>query len=102
VVSPNGDAGVLEDQRQEAIEQLSQLVGLDQISTSANGIDLTTSNGGALVSGSSSYPLSTPSRVAVSEGSLANAVSALKNPSTEVPIWVRLEEAEVELMPKTF
>jgi flagellar hook-associated protein 1 FlgK len=59
VVSPNGDAGVLEDQRQEAIEQLSQLVGLDQISTSANGIDLTTSNGGALVSGSSSYPLST-------------------------------------------
>jgi flagellar hook-associated protein 1 len=58
-VSPNGDAGTLEDQRQEDIDQLSQLVGLDQISTSQNGISLTTSNGAALVSGSQAFQMST-------------------------------------------
>jgi flagellar hook-associated protein 1 FlgK len=57
--SPNGDAGTLEDQRQEDIDQLSQLVGLDQISTSQNGISLTTSSGAALVSGSQAFQMST-------------------------------------------
>jgi flagellar hook-associated protein 1 FlgK len=57
--SPNADAGTLEDQRQLAITQLSQLVGLDQISTSQNGITLTTSSGAVLVSGSQSYAMST-------------------------------------------
>jgi flagellar hook-associated protein 1 FlgK len=58
-LSPNADAGTLEDQRQLAIAQLSQLVGLDQISTENNGITLTTSNGAVLVSGSKSFALST-------------------------------------------
>jgi flagellar hook-associated protein 1 len=58
-ISPNGDAGTLEDQRQSAIAQLSQLVGLDQISTENNGITLTTSNGAVLVSGSKSFAVST-------------------------------------------
>ena len=53
----NTDAGVLEDQRQEAIAQLSQYIGLDQITTAQNGIELTTSNAGLLVSGDLSYPL---------------------------------------------
>ncbi|WP_158944126.1 flagellar hook-associated protein FlgK [Granulicella sp. S190] len=57
--SPNGDAGTLEDQRQEDIDQLSQLVGLDQISTSQNGISLTTSSGAVLVSGDQSFKVST-------------------------------------------
>jgi len=57
VQDPNSDAGVLEDQRQAAITQLSQYVGLDQITTSNNGIDLTTSNAGLLVAGNLSYPL---------------------------------------------
>jgi flagellar hook-associated protein 1 len=57
--SPNGDAGTLEDQRQQDIDQLSQLVGLDQISTSQNGISLTTSGGAVLVSGSQSFAMST-------------------------------------------
>jgi len=57
--SPNADAGTLEDQRQLAIAQLSQLVGLDQISTGQNGITLTTSGGAVLVSGSQSFALST-------------------------------------------
>ena len=57
--SPDGDAGALEDQRQLAITQLSQYVGLDQITTESNGITLTTSSGAVLVSGSQSYSLST-------------------------------------------
>ncbi len=58
-LSPNADDGALEDLRQLAIAQLSQLVGLDQISTENNGITLTTSNGAVLVSGSQSFALST-------------------------------------------
>jgi flagellar hook-associated protein 1 FlgK len=58
-ISPNADAGTLEDQRQLAIAQLSQLVGLDQISTQQNGITLTTSSGAVLVSGNQSFAMST-------------------------------------------
>jgi len=58
-LSPNADAGTLEDQRQQAIAQLSKLVGLDQISTENNGITLTTSGGAVLVSGSQAFALST-------------------------------------------
>ena len=58
-LSPNADAGTLEDRRQQAIAQLSQLVGLDQISSENNGITLTTSNGAVLVSGTQSFALST-------------------------------------------
>jgi len=58
-LSPNADAGALEDQRQQAIAQLSKLVGLDQISTENNGITLTTSGGAVLVSGNQSFALST-------------------------------------------
>ncbi len=57
--SPNGDAGVLEDQRQQAINQLSQYVGLNQIRTESNGLTLTTSNGAVLVSQAQSYDLNT-------------------------------------------
>ncbi len=56
-LSPNADAGTLEDQRQTAIAQLSQYVGLDQITTESNGITLTTTGGTALVSGDQSYAL---------------------------------------------
>jgi len=57
--SPTGDAGTLEDQRQQDIAQLSQLVGLDQIATSQNGISLTTSGGALLVGGSQSFAMTT-------------------------------------------
>ena len=57
--SPNGDAGVLEDQRQQAIAQLSKYVGLNQISTENNGITLTTSSGAVLVSGGTAYAMGT-------------------------------------------
>ncbi|MEO6806579.1 MAG: flagellar hook-associated protein FlgK, partial [Edaphobacter sp.] len=58
-LSPNADAGTLEDQRQLAITQLSQLVGLDQISTENNGITLTTSGGALLVGGDQAFAVST-------------------------------------------
>jgi flagellar hook-associated protein 1 len=58
-LSPNADAGTLEDQRQLAITQLSQFVGLNQISTENNGITLTTNGGAVLVSGSKSFAMST-------------------------------------------
>jgi flagellar hook-associated protein 1 FlgK len=58
-LSPDSDAGILEDQRQLAITQLSKLVGLDQISIENNGITLTTSGGAVLVSGNQSFALST-------------------------------------------
>src|ERR1035438_111477 len=39
--SPNADAGTLEDQRQQDLSQLSQLVGVNQISTGSNGLAIT-------------------------------------------------------------
>jgi flagellar hook-associated protein 1 FlgK len=58
-LSPNSDAGTLEDQRQLAITQLSQLVGLDQISNQQNGMTMTTTGGAVLVSGGQSFALGT-------------------------------------------
>jgi flagellar hook-associated protein 1 len=57
--TPTGDAGTLEDQRQQALSQLSQLIDVNQIQTSNNGLTLTTANGTVLVSGNKSYALST-------------------------------------------
>ncbi len=56
-LSPNADAGTLEDQRQTAIAQLSQYIGLDQIATQGNGISLTTQGGATLVSGNTASAL---------------------------------------------
>ncbi len=56
---PNQDAGQLEDTRQQDITQLSGLVGLDQSTTEANGVTLSTTGGTVLVSGQQSYALST-------------------------------------------
>ncbi|MCU1321558.1 MAG: flagellar hook-associated protein FlgK [Acidobacteriaceae bacterium] len=58
-LSPNADAGVLEDQRQAAIAALSQYIGVDQITTENNGITLTAGNGQLLVSGDSASALTT-------------------------------------------
>jgi len=59
--SPSSDAGALEDQRQQDIQQLSLLIGIHQIQTDHNGIEITTSSGALLVSGSQSFSLSTGS-----------------------------------------
>jgi flagellar hook-associated protein 1 FlgK len=55
--SPNADAGVLEDQRQQDLGKLSQLVGINQIATENNGLSITTTSGQMLVSEDSNYPM---------------------------------------------
>ncbi|MGA3371858.1 MAG: flagellar hook-associated protein FlgK [Terracidiphilus sp.] len=55
--SPNADAGTLEDQRQQDLSQLSQLVGINQITTEHNGLAITTTSGQLLVSEGTSYRL---------------------------------------------
>jgi len=55
--SPNADAGTLEDQRQQDLSQLSQLIGINQITTENNGLSVTTASGATLVSEGSSIPM---------------------------------------------
>ncbi|HLY39864.1 MAG TPA: flagellar hook-associated protein FlgK [Terracidiphilus sp.] len=55
--SPNGDAGTLEDQRQQDLSQLSQLIGINQITTEDNGLSVTTASGELLVSEGASYAM---------------------------------------------
>jgi flagellar hook-associated protein 1 len=57
--SPNGDAGVLEDQREQDVSQLSQLVGINQVQTENNGLTITTTSGQLLVSEGQSVQLTT-------------------------------------------
>lgn len=56
-VSPNGDAGTLEDQRQQDLSNLSQLIGINQITTENNGLTVTTTSGQTLVAGSDSFSI---------------------------------------------
>ncbi len=57
--SGKGGAGQLEDQRQYDIQQLSQLVGIHQITTEDNSLTITTSSGALLVSKGQVFSLST-------------------------------------------
>ncbi|MGD0680589.1 MAG: flagellar hook-associated protein FlgK [Terracidiphilus sp.] len=57
--SPNSDAGTLEDQRQSDLSQLSKLIGINQITTENNGLAITTTSGQLLLSGGTSYQLTT-------------------------------------------
>jgi flagellar hook-associated protein 1 FlgK len=57
--SPDADAGTLEDQRQQDLSQLSQLIGVNQVTTEDNGLSVTTTSGQLLVSDGSSYQLTT-------------------------------------------
>jgi len=57
--SPNGDAGTLEDDRQQDLSQLSKLIGINQITTENNGLSITTTSGQLLVSEGSSFQLTT-------------------------------------------
>jgi flagellar hook-associated protein 1 len=57
--SPNTDAGTLEDQRQYDLNQLSQLIGINQITTESNGLTITTTSGQVLVSQNASYQITT-------------------------------------------
>jgi flagellar hook-associated protein 1 len=56
-LSPGTDAGTLEDQRQQDLLQLSQLIGINQVSTENNGIAITTTSGQLLASQGGSLQL---------------------------------------------
>lgn len=58
-IDPGSDAGTLEDQRQQDISKLSQLIGINQVTTEDNGLSITTPSGQLLVSGNTSYSLTT-------------------------------------------
>src|SRR5208283_4826629 len=55
--SPDADARTLEDQRQQDLSQLSQLIGINQITTENNGLAITTTSGQLLVAGENSFSL---------------------------------------------
>jgi flagellar hook-associated protein 1 len=57
--SPHADAGPLEDQRQQDLSQLSQLIGINQVTTENNGLSITTASGQLLVSEGQSFQLTT-------------------------------------------
>jgi len=57
--SPNADAGTLEDDRQQDIGQLSQLFGINHITTENNGLSITTTSGQLVLTGGSSFQLTT-------------------------------------------
>lgn len=57
--SPHADAGPLEDQRQQDLSQLSQLIGINQITTENNGLSVTTASGQLLVSEGQSFQMTT-------------------------------------------
>jgi len=59
--SPHQDAGTLEDERQQDLNQLSQLIGINQVSTENNGLSVTTTSGQLLVSENASFPLTASS-----------------------------------------
>lgn len=56
---PTKDAGALEDQRQQDLTNLSQLIGVQQITTEKNGMTITTPGGDPLVEGGVATILST-------------------------------------------
>lgn len=56
---PDADAGTLEDQRQQDLSQLSQLIGINQVTTENNGLSITTTGGELLASSGSSFQLTT-------------------------------------------
>jgi flagellar hook-associated protein 1 FlgK len=60
-VSPTGDAGALEDQRQYDLQQLSQLIGIHQITNENNSLTITTSSGAVLGAGDQNASLETSS-----------------------------------------
>jgi flagellar hook-associated protein 1 len=57
--SPDADAGVLEDQRQQDLSRLSQLIGINLVDTENNGLSITMTSGQTLVSENSSYVVTT-------------------------------------------
>jgi flagellar hook-associated protein 1 len=58
-LSSGADAGALEDTRQQDLSQLSQLIGINQITTENNGLTIATTSGQTLISQGVSHALTT-------------------------------------------
>ena len=69
-VSPHGDAGTLEDQRQQDLSKLSQLIGINQITTENNGLTVTTTSGKTLVAGAVSFSIASSTVAGVTDFSV--------------------------------
>ncbi len=57
--SAGADAGPLEDQRQQDLSRLSQLIGINQVTTENNGLTITTTSGQTLISEGAATPITT-------------------------------------------
>jgi flagellar hook-associated protein 1 FlgK len=66
--SADGDAGALEDQRQQDIARLSQLIGINEVTTENNGLSITTASGRLLLSQGASFQLTTGTNGGVTLG----------------------------------
>jgi flagellar hook-associated protein 1 len=56
-IGATGDASALQDQRQQDLNQLSQLIGINEVKTENNGLSVTTTSGQLLVSQAASFSL---------------------------------------------
>lgn len=68
--SPTADAGTLEDQRQQDISNLSQLIGINQITNENNGLTITTTGGETLVAGANTFAITAQTSGGVTDFSL--------------------------------
>lgn len=66
-VLADGDAGTLEDQRQQDLSALSKLIGINQVTTENDGLSVTTASGQLLVSGAASFAMTTGSSGGVTQ-----------------------------------
>lgn len=95
--SPDADAGTLEDQRQQDLSQLSQLIGINQVTTENNGLSITTTSGQMLVSEGTSYQLTTGSVNGVTDffvGS-TNVTSDLMNGGGELGGYLTARDQDI-------
>jgi flagellar hook-associated protein 1 len=97
--SPTGDAGTLEDQRQYDIQQLSQLVGIHQITNENNGLTITTSSGALLVAGGQSVDLQMQSSGGVTHLLLGGVdqTSALTNSAGQIGGALEARDSDIPI-----
>jgi len=73
--SPSDASGTLEDQRQQDLSDLSKLIGINQVTTANNGVQITTTSGQLLVAGGVSNQV---------EGGIVNGVTDYSVNGTDV------------------
>jgi flagellar hook-associated protein 1 len=95
--SPNADAGTLEDQRQQDLSELSQLIGINQVTTENNGLSVTTTSGQLLVSEGTSFQLTTGSAGGVTDFYLGttNVTSQLASGGGELGGYLTARDEDI-------